>query len=70
MENLTDKEIVEQTNRLARRFYQMQGYIVDKKYKFYKATHPQEMLCWRMACAAQDVLTATDVEGNIDLDEY
>lgn len=60
----TDLEIVEQTNTLAREFYSMLGYTVTVEHKFYDVDrpnyHPQEALCWSMACHAQRELTSTD----------
>lgn len=61
----TAKEIVDQTNELARHFYAMQGYEVPKDFRFDTETenrHPDERACWAMACAAQLLLTDTDVE--------
>lgn len=63
-----DKQILEETNELAKTFYSMMGYSnVEKDFKFYKSNHPNEILCWQMAIKAQEVLTETDVE-DIDLD--
>lgn len=64
----TDEEIAEQTLDLARTFYSIMGYAVSVGYRFDRATHPQEQMCWQMARHAQEVLTATDVEG-FDFDE-
>jgi|ACXJ01.1.fsa_nt_gi hypothetical protein len=42
MEELkTAKQIVAETNELAREFYSMLGYNRPKSFLFYKATHPQ-----------------------------
>lgn len=64
MATRTDREIVEQTNTLAREFYSMLGYVVPATHRFYDAEridyHPQEALCWAMACHAQRELTSTD----------
>lgn len=38
-----------QVNSLARLFYAMQGYNVEKGHDFSQARHPAERLCWRMA---------------------
>ena len=56
----TDKEIVDQTNELARSFYKAQGCEVRKGYRFDRAFHPQEQGMWSLACIAQMMLTQTD----------
>lgn len=58
---MSDEELIEQTNNLAHRFYRMHGYQAPKGFKFYEATHPQEVLMWDMACAAMEDLRQTDV---------
>lgn len=59
------KQIVDQTNELARAFYEMRGYEVTDDHKFYETErvnyHPDEHYCWRAACEAQLLLTDTDV---------
>lgn len=65
----TDQEIIEQTNELARDFYALMGYKVKAGYRFDRAIHPTERMCWTMACRAQEKLTHTDPEdalANID----
>lgn len=57
-----DREIVDQTNALARDFCRAMGYSVPDGFRFDKATHPTELLCWTMACRAQQILTQTDPE--------
>ena len=61
----TPKEIIKQTNELARKFYNLHGYSVPTGYRFDEATHPQECLMWVMACCAQLELTNTDVHDAI-----
>jgi len=65
----TDREIVNQTNALARVFYKMLGHEVTADHLFYETSrqnyHPQEAMCWSMACAAQRELTATDPDDAI-----
>lgn len=58
----TDQEIVDQTKQLASDFYKMMGYEQAPDYNWRDASHPQERLCWAMACHAQDLLTETDAE--------
>lgn len=69
----TDLEIVKQTNAMAREFYRMLGYTVPVAHRFYETDranyHPQEALCWAMACHAQRELTSTDPDdalANLD----
>lgn len=56
----TDREIVNQTNDLARVLYRLRGYTVPIGYKFELATHPHEREAWEGACEAQIILTETD----------
>lgn len=58
----TDQAIVDQTNELARTFYTLMECQVPEGYRFDRAHHPQERLCWRMACEAQLLFTETDPE--------
>jgi len=61
----TAQEIIDQTNHLARQFYAMRGYEVPEDFRFDTETenrHPDERACWAMACAAQLLLTDTEVE--------
>lgn len=62
----TPQEIIAQTNELAREFYRLMGYVVSEGHRFDDEgrinRHPQEALCWNMACAAQYELTGTDIE--------
>lgn len=68
----TSRQILDQTNELARRFYAIhdRGGTVEKGYRFDLSEHPQEEQCWRMADEAQLFLTETDL-GDVlsDLDE-
>lgn len=63
MPDRTNKQIVKQTNDLARAFYQALGYQVKEGYRFDRARHPQEIGMWRLACIAQEMLTDTDAEN-------
>ncbi|MCW0053996.1 hypothetical protein OIV36_31500 [Burkholderia pseudomallei] len=56
----TDKQVVDQTNELARKLYALRGYEVREGYRFDLATHPHEVEAWDGACAAQLMLTDTD----------
>jgi hypothetical protein len=59
---LTDAEIVANANALARVFYKCQGCQVPEGYRFDRALHPRERMCWQMAVAAFAELRDTDVE--------
>lgn len=58
----TPKQIVDECNELARKFYAMHRYEVPDGYKFYLANHPQEVGCWEMAVIAYEHIEGTDVE--------
>ena len=62
----TDQQIIDQTNKLARAFYNLEGYTVKEGYAFHRATHPHERTLWHMACAAQLELTETDPNEALD----
>lgn len=60
------KEIIEQTNELARSFYKEMGYNETRpNFMFYSSQHPTEVLMWRFACMAQLELTDTDPDDLI-----
>ena len=65
----TDKELIEEGNELARRFYQCQGYDVPRGYRFDKATHPAERVCWQMAALAYDHIEQTDLDNAVASEE-
>lgn len=56
----TDADVVQQTNELARRFHELMGHKAHPEFCFWSATRGREKQCWQMACAAQQLLTATD----------
>lgn len=58
----SDKQIVDDCNCLAGRFYSMHGYCVPDGYRFDKAHHPQEKLMWDMAVEAYEHIEGTPVE--------
>lgn len=69
---LTDHQIVDMANELARVYYKRMGYEVTFGYRFDKAIHPQEVALFDMACIAFDVLRETsviDALDNIEEDE-
>ena len=58
----TDAEIVADCNELAREFYALRGYHVEKGYRFDQATHPHEREAWAQACFAYDFIEGTEVD--------
>ncbi len=58
---MTAQEIGDAGLELARRFYRRMGYVQREGYRFDLATHPQERLCWEMACDAFDQIMGTDL---------
>lgn len=60
---MTDKELLDNANALARLFYESFGYVVPKGYAFHKATHPQEKGMWNLAHIAFEELTETDLNS-------
>lgn len=60
---MTDREIVDKCNGLARLFYAANGYEVPEGYRFDQATHPQERGMWNLAAIAYDHIADTDVEN-------
>ena len=67
---MSNAEVVESANELARTFYRSMGYQVPKGYKFHEASHPQELGCWNLAVIAFEHVDGTDVQNALDeLDE-
>jgi len=60
---MIDNEIIAEANSLARDFYGLMGYGVPKGYRFHRATHPKEHLCWQMAVVAFKRLRQTSIDG-------
>ena len=54
--------IVSSANDLARSFYRLMSCVVAEGYRFDNARHPQEKLCWRMACEAYEFIDGTSPE--------
>lgn len=65
----TDREIIEQTNELARRLYALRGYVVAEGYRFDQSHHPRAREAWEGARAAQLILTDTDPNDALGEDE-
>lgn len=65
----TAKQIVKQTNEIARIIYASRGYTVPAGFEFHTETvnrHPHERQCWSAACKIQELLTETDVMNAVD----
>ena len=63
MENFrTDREIYNQTNKLANIFYILKGYKGNEDKDYRISTHPEERLVWDMAKTAQEILTETPMD--------
>jgi hypothetical protein len=60
------REFVEWGNGLARRFYEEMGCVVPEGYRFDKARHPQERMCWRLAVVALEEVDGTDLQEMVD----
>ena len=58
----TAQQILDQTNALADQLYQLRGYVSRPGFRYDLATHPHEQEAWQGACAAQLMLTHTDLE--------
>lgn len=58
----TPEQVVAGARSLARVYYEMMGCRVPEGYKFEDAKHPQERLCWSMACYAYEALSDTCVQ--------
>jgi hypothetical protein len=58
--------------KLARKFYAIQGYVVPESYRMQSATHPAERACVAMALFAVEEfeLINDSLEGYEDVDEY
>ena len=66
MSSSTLRELVENCNKLARKFYLMHNCQVGDNFKFYNATHPHEVLCWEMAKEAYLQINGTCVDDVLD----
>lgn len=63
---MSDQEIVDKANELARKFYSLRGYAVKEGYRFDRATHPHEVEAWNAAVLAFDFIQGTDVQNALD----
>jgi hypothetical protein len=56
----TNKEIIDQTNELARRLLSLQGFKVPDGHRFEHSRNPRDIIAWAGAREAQLLLTDTD----------
>lgn len=56
----TDKQIIDETNDVARELYRFRGYVAKQGYRFDRATHPHEVEAWQAACYIMERFTQTD----------
>ncbi len=62
----TEQAIVDRANQLARKFYELRGYLVKEGYRFDQATHPHEIEAWNAAVLAFEFIEGTDVQNALD----
>ncbi len=65
----TAKEILDQTNEIARIIYASRGYTVPAGTEFHTETinrHPYERSCWVAACEIQELMTQTDPQDALE----
>jgi len=60
------EKIIENANKLARKFYLAYGNKVEKGYRFDKANHPQEKGMWDLAVIAYEFIDGTEVEEALE----
>jgi hypothetical protein len=60
------EKIVADANALAAKFYLQFDCQASAGYKFYEATHPQEVLVWNMACVAYGHINEVDVHAILE----
>lgn len=60
---MTDREVVDGCNALARLFYLRHGCVVEPGYRFDSSGHPQERMMWDLAATAYERLLHTDAES-------
>ena len=53
--------IIREANELARSFYRHMGYVVPEGYRFDRAHHPTERMCWDMTVTAYLDLKAIEL---------
>ncbi|WP_371343820.1 hypothetical protein [Klebsiella quasipneumoniae] len=49
---MSNRQLFDAAIELAGEFYSMQGYLHRPGFKYWESPHPQEQLCFSMACRA------------------
>lgn len=62
---MTDQQVVNRANQLAREFYTQSGCNAKVGFRFDLSCHPQEQLMWRYACVAFEMLLNTDPDDAV-----
>ncbi len=58
---------IENTNSLAKKFAAIMGNTnIIEDYKMWESELEEELLCWRLACTAQEELVYIDVESHLE----
>lgn len=58
---MSNRQLVDAAIELAGVFYSMQGYSHRPGFKYWQSPHPQERLCFAMACRAFELIRGSDV---------
>lgn len=62
----SEQEIIDHANKLARKLYELRGYLVREGYRFDQSTHPHEVEAWNGAVIAFELIEGTDVQNALD----
>ncbi len=62
----TDKQIIKQTEEVARRFLFMIDFCVKEGVNIRHLKHPKARKAWGLACEVQEIITKTDVQNSLD----
>ncbi len=63
---MTDEEVVNSGLDLARKIYSVMGYQVEKGFKFYESSHPQEEGIWHIVVMSFDHINGTDLQTALE----
>jgi len=61
----SDQEVVDQTNKLAGDFANIEGWDFKEGYEFYLSENPRGEGFWRKACVAQELITGSCMQTAI-----
>ena len=65
-ETLSDREILDKANGLARDFNEMLGFSVPEGFRFYRSENPRAQAAWAMAVLASEVLCGHEMHDALD----